>query len=47
MSIFNVLKGDFFLYVIIGFVFIICLKIYSESDTFNLKCVISGVDGNK
>jgi hypothetical protein len=25
----------------------ICLKIYSESDVFNLKCIISGVDGNK
>jgi hypothetical protein len=25
----------------------ICLKIYSESDVFNLKCIVSGVDGNK
>jgi len=25
----------------------ICLKIYKESDAFNLKCIISGVDGKK
>ena len=34
-------------YLLIGFVVIIALKIYSESDVFNLKCIISGVDGNK
>ena len=33
-------------YLLIGFVVIIALKIYSESDVFNLKCIISGVDGN-
>jgi len=34
-------------YVIVGFIILVCLKIYSESDVYNLKCVISGVDGNR
>jgi hypothetical protein len=34
-------------YILIAFVIIICIKIYKESDTFNLKCIISEVDGNK
>lgn len=37
---------------IIGYCFIvlllyICIKIYKESDAFNLKCIISDVDGKK
>jgi len=35
------------MYIIIGFIFLICLKIYSESVVFNLICVISDVDGNR
>jgi hypothetical protein len=34
-------------YLLILFVLLISLKIYYESDAFNLKCIISGVDGNK
>ena len=34
-------------YIIIGFVLIITVKIYFESEAFNLKCIISTVDGNK
>jgi len=34
-------------YVLIGFVFLVCLKMYYESDAFNLKCIVSSVDGNK
>ena len=41
------LKSDIFLYATIGFVLLICLKIYSESELYNLKCVISSVDGKK
>jgi predicted metal-dependent hydrolase len=41
------LKSDIFLYATIGFVLLICLKIYSESELYNLKCIISSVDGNK
>lgn len=40
-------KSDIFLYATIGFVLLICLKIYSESELYNLKCIISSVDGNK
>ena len=34
-------------YLMILFVVAIGLKIYFESDTFNLKCIISEIDGNK
>lgn len=35
------------IYIIIAFVIFVCLKIYSESDAYNLKCIISGVDGER
>jgi hypothetical protein len=35
------------LYIIIGIVLVVCLKIYSESDAYNLKCIISDVDGER
>ena len=34
-------------YIIMFIVFVLCLKIYTDSDTFNLKCIISDVDGKK
>ena len=34
-------------YVLAIFVIGITLKIYFESDTFNLKCIVSKIDGNK
>lgn len=40
-------KESILLYVIIGFVLFICLKIYRESDVYNLKCIISDVDGER
>ena len=40
-------KHNIFFYIIVFFIMFICLKIYSESDVFNLKCIVSGVDGNK
>ena len=33
-------------YTLFFFVIIICLKMYLESDAFNLKCILSNVDGN-
>ena len=39
-------KENMFGYILIVFVVIFCLKIYSESDAFNLKCIESDVDGN-
>jgi len=43
----NIWKSDLLMYAIIGGILLICLKIYSESELFSLKCVISTVDGNK
>ena len=40
-------KDSIFFYILIGFVLLICLKIYSESDSYNLKCIISSVDGER
>jgi len=40
-------KHNIFFYVVLFFILFICLKIYSESDVFNLKCIVSGIDGNK
>jgi hypothetical protein len=34
-------------YVLIFFIMMIIFKLYQDSDTFNLKCIISNVDGNK
>lgn len=34
-------------YVLAFFVIGVSLKIYFESDAFNLKCIISDIDGNK
>ena len=39
-------KLNGFGYLLIGFVIMIALKIYSDSDVFNLKCIISDIDGN-
>ena len=33
--------------IVIIFVVIIILKIYNESDMFQLKCIVSDIDGNK
>lgn len=33
-------------YALIFLVTVVCINIYTESDMFNLKCIISNVDGN-
>lgn len=38
-------KTDIFVYILIGFICVICLKMYSESELWTLKCIISNVDG--
>ena len=43
----NLMKIDILGYVIIFFIVVVCLKLYQDSDMFNLKCIISTVDGNK
>jgi hypothetical protein len=40
-------KHSLLLYIIIGFVIFVCLKIYRESDAYNLKCILSDVDGER
>ena len=40
-------KHGIFFYVFIAFVLLFCLRIYYESDAFNLKCIISSRDGNR
>ena len=34
-------------FLLIGIVLVVCIKLYFESDYFNLKCIISDVDGKK
>jgi hypothetical protein len=45
MSLFD--KESILFYIIIGFVLLVCLKMYYESETHNLKCIISEVDGER
>jgi len=47
MLIYYIMKINIIGYAIIFLVLVICLRVYMESDVFNLKCIISDVDGNK
>ena len=40
-------RSEIIFYVLIALVLFICLKIYQESNAFQLKCIVSDVDGNK
>jgi len=40
-------KLDILGYIIIGFILVICIYIYFQTDDFQLKCIVSTVDGNK
>ena len=40
-------KHSIFFYIFIGLILLFCLRIYYESDAFNLKCIIASKDGNK
>ena len=40
-------KEDIFIYLVIIIVLIICLRVYYESDYYNLTCVISDKDGER
>ena len=39
-------KTNIFFYLFLAFIIIICLKIYFDSDAYNLKCIIASKDGN-
>ena len=40
-------KESILFYIIVGFILLVCLKMYYESETHNLKCIISDVDGER
>ena len=40
-------KHSIFFYIFIAVILLFCLRIYYESDAFNLKCIIASKDGNK
>jgi len=40
-------KEDIFIYLVIIIVLFICLRVYYESDYYNLTCVISDKDGER
>ncbi len=39
-------KDSIFFYIFLAFILLMCLRIYYESDAFNLKCIIASKDGN-
>jgi len=41
------LKLNMFGFIMLLFIILIALKIYYESDVFNLRCIVSTVDGRK
>jgi hypothetical protein len=41
------MRDSILFYAMTGFVLLICIKIYMETDEFQLKCIISSVDGNR
>lgn len=45
-TIFGYKKEEVFFYVILICILAVSFKIYMESDAFNLKCILSDVDGN-
>jgi len=40
-------KHGIFFYIFVIFVLFLCLRIYYESDAYNLKCIIASKDGNR
>ena len=41
------MKTNYFTCILIAFVLLLCCKMYHDSEMFQLRCVISGVDGNE
>ena len=41
------MKMNYLGYAFIALLLIVCIRIYQDSDTFNLRCIISDVDGKK
>ena len=41
------MKEQVFGFILLGFIIIICAKMFLDSDLYNLSCIVSTVDGNK
>ena len=41
------MKEEYILYVLVAIVVGLAIKMFLESDTYTLKCVVSTVDGEK
>ena len=41
------MKISSFTIILVAFVILLCVKMYHDSEMFQLRCVISGVDGNE
>lgn len=40
-------KHSWFFYIFVFFILFLCLRVYLDSDAYNLKCIISSKDGNR
>ena len=40
-------KHSILFYIILVFVLLLCLRIYYDSDAYNLKCIIASQEGNR
>ena len=40
-------KHSIFFYIFLVFILLLCLRIYYDSDAYNLKCIIASKDGNR
>jgi hypothetical protein len=41
------MNSTYFTVILVAFVILLCMKMYQDSEMFQLRCVISGVDGNE
>jgi len=41
------MKEEYFGFILMGFVIAVCIKMFVDSDYYNLSCIVSNVDGNK
>ena len=40
-------KHSWFFYIFVFFILFLCLRVYLDSDAYNLKCIIASKDGNR
>ena len=41
------MRTGLFTIILITFTFLLAMKMYHDSEMFQLRCIISGVDGNE